>query len=263
MVRGVVAVVFLCLFLVNCGNPNTKADRYVLGDSESLLTGGATRFVSERPRYIPGDRVMPTLCTEPDPDVAVAFAKSASISANINNPSGVSGSGSGSYSSSETVTPLSGRTAGVIALRDGLYAACQTYVNGIIGHDAYALILSQYGNLLVALNGTGTVNQNTFTAQDAASTALLVSCLSEYDPTRLGARNVDGRPSMNPLLTPGFCSKLMEKIARGAPIAGTAAGKQKTSAKDGAKQEVAAANGKTTTTVTTINQKSSTIEENK
>ena len=38
-----------------------------------------------------------------------------------------------------------------MALRDGLYAACQAYANGVLGQDAYSLILSQYGNLLVRL----------------------------------------------------------------------------------------------------------------
>jgi hypothetical protein len=46
-----------------------------------------------------------------------------------------------------------GRTAGVVAL--GLYSACQAYANQLIGKDAYALILSQYGNLLVALAAGG------------------------------------------------------------------------------------------------------------
>ena len=44
-----------------------------------------------------------------------------------------------------------GRTAGVVALRDGLYAACQAYANGVLGQDAYSVILSQYGTLLVRL----------------------------------------------------------------------------------------------------------------
>lgn len=70
------------------------------------------------------------------------FSQSAAIAANISNPSGPSGSGNASYSSSETATALAGRTAGVLALWDDPYAACQTYVNGIIGHDACALILS-------------------------------------------------------------------------------------------------------------------------
>lgn len=209
---------WLCIFVSGCGNPNTKADKYALGDTQALLTSGATRFVTERARPLPGDGALPTLCTEPSPDVAIAFAQSAAVSAKIDNPSGLSGSGSASYSTSETATALAGRTAGVLALRDGLYAACQSYVNGIIGHDAYALILSQYGNLLVALTGTGNISQATFTAQDAASSALLVSCLSEHDPTRLSARYPDGGERRNPLLTTAFCARLMERVARGAPL---------------------------------------------
>jgi hypothetical protein len=41
--------------------------------------------------------------------------------------------------------------AGVVALGDGLYAACQAYANGVLGQDAYSVILSQYGTLLVRL----------------------------------------------------------------------------------------------------------------
>ncbi|MDA9451160.1 MULTISPECIES: hypothetical protein [unclassified Bradyrhizobium] len=223
------AIILLCLFAANCGNPNTKADKYALGDANALLTGPATRFITERPRRIPGDGVLPTLCTEPSPDVAIAFSQSAAIAANISTPSGPSGSGTASYSSSEVATALSGRTAGVLALRDGLYAACQTYVNGIIGHDAYALILSQYGNLLVALAGTGTTNAATFTAKDAASTALLVSCLSAHDPTRLSAGVT------NPLLNTTFCGRLMERIARGAPIASLAGGEKHASVQEESK----------------------------
>ena len=43
----------------------------------------------------------------------------------------------------------------MVALRDGLYSACQAYANQLIGKDAYSLILSQYGNLLVALASGG------------------------------------------------------------------------------------------------------------
>jgi hypothetical protein len=62
-----------------------------------------------------------------------------------------------------------GRTAGVVALRDGLYTACQAYANDVIGKDAYSLILSQYGNLLVALAGGG--GGATAAAADASKAA--------------------------------------------------------------------------------------------
>jgi hypothetical protein len=214
----IILLVSACAILSACGDPNTKVTQLKFADNDALFTSGSNRLVTERLRPIPGDGAIPTLCSEPSPDVAIAFAKSAALAANFSEPQGPTVSGNASFSSSETATALSGRTAGVLALRDGLYAACQTYVNGVIGHDAYALILSQYGNLLVALNGTGTVNQATFTAQDAANSALLVSCLSEHDPTRLTGVDISGRPLSNPLLSLNFCEKLLAQVARGAPI---------------------------------------------
>jgi hypothetical protein len=169
--RAVLAML-LCGMITGCANPNTKPTELKFGSSDTIITSGAIRMVSERPRPLPGDGTLPTVCTEPSPDVAIAFARSAAVSGSFSEPQGPTASASGSFSTSETITPLAGRTAGVLALRDGLFAACQSYVNGVIGHDAYALILSQYGNLLVALNGTGTVNQATFTAQDAADSAV-------------------------------------------------------------------------------------------
>jgi hypothetical protein len=169
-------------------------------------------------------------------------------------------------------------------LRDGLYATCQAYANGALGQSAYALGLSQYGNLLVALtahdpgfqpaatsvsavgpsisitpNGAGapTVtitpnkasaltpqaqpavadaddlppvlpvavtpgaqgqdaanpNPGLFTANDSASHALLVACISEYDPTRLGARNpADGVPWRSGVLTESFCRNYIRRF---------------------------------------------------
>jgi hypothetical protein len=138
----------------------------------------------------------------------MAFAHSASVSGNFSEPNGPTVGGSGSASLNETATELGGRTAGVLALRDGLFAACQAYVNGVIGHDAYAIILSNYGNLLVALAGSGTATQTNYTAQEAATTAMLVTCISEYDPTRLAV-------ARNPLITPRGCAMLLNKLANG------------------------------------------------
>jgi hypothetical protein len=210
--------VIASIFLSACGDPNTRVSQFQFADNDALYTSGAIRLVTERPRAIPGGGFLPTLCSEPSPDVAIAFAKSAAAAANFSEPQGPTVSGNVNFNSSETATGLAGRTAGVLALRDGLYAACQTYVNGVIGHDAYALILSQYGNLLVALNGTGTVNQATFTAQDSATSALLVACLSEHDPSRLAGVDKLGRPLTNPLLTLNFCDKLLAQIARGSLV---------------------------------------------
>jgi len=95
------------------------------------------------------------LCSEPSPDWAIAFGTAMAGAASGGASGGPSGSISGSASTTEAITAMAGRTAGVVALRDGLYSACQAYANQLIGKDEYSLILSQYGNLLVALASGG------------------------------------------------------------------------------------------------------------
>jgi hypothetical protein len=95
------------------------------------------------------------LCEEPSPDWAIAFGTAFAGAASGGASGGPSGSVSGSATTTEAITALAGRTAGVVALRDGLYSACQAYANQLICKDAYSLILSQYGNLLVALTSGG------------------------------------------------------------------------------------------------------------
>ena len=114
--------------------------------SAVLLPGGDYRLVTVRS---PADTGL--LCSEPSPDWAIAFGRAISGNASGSVGGQASASLSGSSSTTEAVNAMLGRTAGVVALRDGLYSACQAYANHIIGKDAYALILSQYGNLLVSL----------------------------------------------------------------------------------------------------------------
>jgi hypothetical protein len=82
------------------------------------------------------------LCSEPSPDWAIAFGTALAGAASGGASGGPSGSVSGSASTTEAITAAAGRTAGVVALRDGLYSACQAYANQLIGKDAYSLILS-------------------------------------------------------------------------------------------------------------------------
>jgi hypothetical protein len=100
----------------------------------------------------PGQNI---LCEEPSPDWAIAYGAAFAGAASGGASGGPSGSVSGSATTTEAITAAAGRTAGVVALRDGLYSACEAYANQAIGKDAYSLILSQYGNLLVALASGG------------------------------------------------------------------------------------------------------------
>jgi hypothetical protein len=295
----VVSVAFACVLSAALGgcaifaNPNAWPQSFPYADGKNIASGANVRYVNDRPRDMPGreGRPLATMCTEPAPDVAVAFGTSLGASANI------SGQGSGGFGAgtSEAAMQLAGRTAGVLALRDGLYATCQAYANGALGQSAYALGLSQYGNLLVALTahdpgaaggttvsalgpsisitpnsggaptvtitpktgalaitpqaqpavadaddlppvlpvvvtqgaqGQGAANPNPglFTANDSASHALLVACISEYDPTRLGARNpADGARWHSGVLTESFCHNYIRRF--GTKLMITTAGK--------------------------------------
>ena len=278
-VLSVMSACVLATALGGCAifaDPNAWPQKFKYGDSANLASGANVRYVNDRLRDMPGrEGPLATMCTEPAPDVAIAFGTSLGASASI------SGQGSGGFGAStqEAALQLAGRTAGVLALRDGLYATCQAYANGALGQSAYALGLSQYGNLLVALTahdpgaaggtspvtaaggvitipnnggavtinpqksgaiapqaqpavadaddlppvipvgvqgnqGQGAANPNPglFTANDAAKHALLVACISEFDPTRLGARNVNGERWQNGVLTESFCHNYIKRF---------------------------------------------------
>ncbi len=129
----------------------------------------------------------PVFCAQPSPDLATAFGET--VQGGVNGGSGgVSGGVNGEIANTQSITALAGRTAGVVALRDGLYSACQAYANGMIGKDSYGLILSQYGNLLVALASSGTGSAadaaaNAAIVQQQGVQAMLVACIAHNDQT--------------------------------------------------------------------------------
>ena len=220
-------------------------------DRAFMLPGGSSSLATlrARPDFLGEAPTRNILCTAPSPDWATALAMAQQLQGSGGVTGGPTASLTASNSLTETTTALAGRTAGVVALRDGLYKACEAYTNGVIGKDAYALILSQYGNLLVALAGgsggggngpavagtaatgggtTGTTASGTSAqtgggaAQAGAATvaqmqqgvlqALLVACISEYDPTVHGGER-------NTLLTADSdgCKSLFKQVIATAP----------------------------------------------
>jgi hypothetical protein len=99
----------------------------------------------------------PIVCTEPSPDVAKALSAAAAASGSVANKGSFSAGGA----SAEAVAALAGRSTALLGLRDGVYRACEAYANGVIGADAYALVLSRYGQLMTTL----------FLAQDVTGAA--------------------------------------------------------------------------------------------
>lgn len=59
----------------------------------------------------------------------------------------------------------------------------------------------------------GSSNPALFTPNDSATAALMVACVSEYDPTRLGARDpITGGFKTNPVLSLEFCRKYLREM---------------------------------------------------
>lgn len=141
------AAVALC----SCSILDTDVQRgYELGPgwtTGSAFTTADVRMVTQRTHPLLGNQIV---CTEPAPDVAKALSTAAALSAQGGN--GVASGGFGaSGSSAEALAELAGRSTALLGLRDGLYRACEAYANGVLGQDAYALVLTRYGQLMTTL----------------------------------------------------------------------------------------------------------------
>lgn len=116
-------------------------------DGSVVYTTADVRMVSQRVHPVTHQLVT---CTEPTSDVAKALSTAAELNlkGGTANANGQIGAGGGS---AEAVAELAGRSTALLALRDALFRACEAYANGIIGSDAYALVLSRYGQLMTTL----------------------------------------------------------------------------------------------------------------
>ncbi len=223
-------VALLGMSLAAC-NPGVVTRNVTIGNIHALATDADLRVVTAQPSPLglqTKDRQV--ICSEPSPDIAKALSTALSLAATAKTPSGVDASGNVSRTTAEQVTVLAGRTAAVVALRDGLYKACEAYANGIIGDNAYSLILSRYGDLLVTLmlsesiattpaGASGTAvpegirdiyKQWSSEASQYLQAGLFVSCLTDFDPTRPGSQN---GTKHNELLTKEICTDLLKHIA--------------------------------------------------
>jgi hypothetical protein len=158
----VLGITALLICLAGCNSLQTEAQRSYSQtyswSAPTVVTTADVRLVTERVNPVTGIKVM---CTEPSPDVAKALSSSIGVSASGTAPSGVAANASLSAAAASAAAELAGRSTALLGLRDGLYRACEAYANGIIGADAYALVLSRYGQLMVTLflgqdiSGTG------------------------------------------------------------------------------------------------------------
>jgi hypothetical protein len=99
------------------------------------------------------------VCAEPSPDAFSVSAASAAASAAANTPGTTQGAGAtnvtggGAASRSEAGASLAMRTQTVQLLRDGLYRACEAYMNGAIDQFQYNVLLVNMDRLMTTLMG--------------------------------------------------------------------------------------------------------------
>jgi hypothetical protein len=116
-------------------------------DQTSVATDAKQRVILSGMRLTPKGEHRRVVCAEPSPDAVVALAESGALKADV------AGQGGGAISASmaESVASLGRRTATIQLLRDGLYRACEAYLNGAIDDFGYALLLGQFDSLMVSM----------------------------------------------------------------------------------------------------------------
>ena len=126
-------------------------------------------------------------CAEPSPDVFVAAAANASVSADVTKQSG-----QGSLQYAETAATLS-RGHTIQLLRDGLYRACEAYMNGALNEDDYRNLLAFYDVTMIT-----TLTIESVTQPKIPASALLNTSADGSGKTSGSATTPDPPTPQNP-----------------------------------------------------------------
>src|SRR5512144_2121030 len=150
--------------LAGCTPPNAFEEFDI--DRTSLSADATQRVIVSaiRGRGPDGRRIV---CAEPSPDAITAMASA--LGAGVR--TGIPGTGATpipldahfQQALAQQVAYVGVRNSTIQLLRDGLYRACEAYMNGAVGDFGYALILSNYGRLMVALLAAEGVTRAPFT----------------------------------------------------------------------------------------------------
>lgn len=109
--------------------------RVILVTDKSLHNTTEERHVTAR-RHV--------VCAEPSPDTFALFAASGGLNLGPTDPN------ANAYLA-RSMASIAHRTATTQLLRDGLYRACEAYMNGVIDHEEYRSIVMSYDELLITL----------------------------------------------------------------------------------------------------------------
>lgn len=149
------------------GCANYIFNRFDIDGSNDSLSIDAKQRVILSTREGGRSRDRKIVCAEPSPDAFSVYAASVSGSAAVSVPTlipgaagnpatqGQAGQGSGGFAgaSNESGASLAMRTQTIQLLRDGLYRACEAYMNGAIDQHQYNILLLNIDRLMVTLLG--------------------------------------------------------------------------------------------------------------
>lgn len=140
------AVALGCLALAGCTSTIFKPVSIDSQPSTSLSLDGKQRVVLVTDRGT-GSNNKRVVCAEPSPDALVGIAASFSGAIDVASK----GSAQAAASMAEAVQSIGRRTQTIQLLRDGLYRACEAYLNGAINEEEYKLIISRVDDFAVTL----------------------------------------------------------------------------------------------------------------
>jgi hypothetical protein len=126
-------------------------------DRTSVSADAKQRFVLSVARGPEGQQRR-LVCAEPSPDATSAVAASLGADLGLKLPGAAGGAPVTTEAElaiqraiAEQVAYIGVRNATIQLLRDGLYRACEAYMNGALGDFGYALVLTNYGRVMTAL----------------------------------------------------------------------------------------------------------------
>jgi hypothetical protein len=121
-------------------------------DKGSLSMDARQRTIVSVERGTPPDTHR-IICAEPSPDALATIAASGGLSGGVSGIPAVPGSVdlATSFSNAEQAAFIGARNSTIQLLRDGLYRACEAYMNGALGDFGYGLVLVNYGKVMVSL----------------------------------------------------------------------------------------------------------------
>jgi hypothetical protein len=178
-------------------------------DKTSVSADAKQRVILSATRGTNGDSRR-IVCAEPSPDAVSAIA--ASVGANLAASVPVSTGGqvvepeiqlAYQRAIAEQVAYIGVRNSTIQLLRDGLYRACEAYLNGAVGDFGYALILSNYGRLMVGLLVAEGLTRPSFTGPSVLTSQANASGGSPPQPASGGSASQPVSASAQGGGTPG------------------------------------------------------------